>query len=118
MNINKKYLTKGSIWLVNLDPVVGREQAKKRPCLIVSTNTFNDSKYDLVCVLPITSKFRDLWWFVELQTAESGLPIISYVICNQVRTVSVERLLGKPFGIVSDKSLNQVTQRLKILLDL
>ena len=38
----------GEVWLVDLNPTRGQEQAGKRPVLVVSTNGFNKSPADLV----------------------------------------------------------------------
>lgn len=49
-------IARGEIWLVDLNPVRGHEQAGKRPCLIISVDLFNQGTSGLVVVLPITSK--------------------------------------------------------------
>ena len=53
---------KWTIWLANLDPVVGSEQGKTRPVIIVSENQINEV-LSVVNVLPITSrkKNRDIY---------------------------------------------------------
>ena len=83
---------RGQIWWVNLDPVVGHEQAKKRPCIVISDNIFNTGSSGLVVIIPITSKFKKLSWLVKIEPPEGGLHIISYVLCHQIRTVSLKRL--------------------------
>ena len=47
-----KKVLRGEIWFVDLNPVVEHEQAKKRPCLIVSSDKFNQSAADLVVIVP------------------------------------------------------------------
>ena len=44
-----------SIWLVNLDPVVGSEQGRTRPVLVISDSALNDI-LPVVNVIPITSR--------------------------------------------------------------
>lgn len=51
---------RGEVWLATLDPTVGREQAGTRPALIVSDDLFNQSHAELVVVLPITSKSKNV----------------------------------------------------------
>lgn len=117
--INKNQLIRGSIWLIDLNPTKGREQSKIRPCLIISTNSFNFGPSDLVVILPITSTERKLWWFIEIEPNESGLTKKSYIICNQIRTISIERLKNnEPCGYLNQNTLYQVEERIKILLDL
>lgn len=113
--INFKKLTRGSIWLVNLDPTVGHEQAKRRPCVVVSADTYNHGCAGLVIVMPITSKKRELYWHIPICSAESGLEKESYIICDQVRNLSVQRFSPKPLGFVTDYTLEQIEERLKVL---
>jgi mRNA-degrading endonuclease toxin of MazEF toxin-antitoxin module len=50
---------RGEIWEVDLDPRKGREQAGVRPCLVVSTDGLNRSKFGTVIVCPITRTHRE-----------------------------------------------------------
>lgn len=113
--INPKNLIRGSIWLVDLDPVIGHEQAKKRPCIVMSANAYNQGPAGLAVIMPITSRFRELYWQVPISTAETDLDKKSYIICDQVRNVSLQRFASKCLGFVSDYTLQQVEERLKVL---
>ncbi|MCF7899606.1 type II toxin-antitoxin system PemK/MazF family toxin, partial [Candidatus Babeliales bacterium] len=97
--INYNNLIRGSVWLVNLDPTVGHEQAKKRPCVIVSADRYNRSFAGLVLIMPITSQKRELYWYVSLTPPEGGLDKKSYIICDQVRSVSVQRFYSNMLGL-------------------
>lgn len=116
--MNNLRLSRGDIWLVDLDPVVEREQAKKRPCLIISLNTYNYSAAELAVILPLTSQFHALSWLVPIEPPEGGLKKRSYIITDQLRSVSFERFSGDRLGCVSPKILEQVDMRLQILLNL
>jgi mRNA interferase MazF len=59
-------ITRGEIWLVDLNPVRGHEQAGKRPCLIVSVDLFNQGASGLAVVLPITSKKKGIPFHVAI----------------------------------------------------
>lgn len=107
---------RGDIWYVDLDPTRGHEQAKKRPCLVISADTYNKGKTELAVVLPITSRYRPLSWLVEIHPPESGLNKVSYVICNQIRTVSLDRFDEIPIGKISENTFPKIEQRLKMLL--
>lgn len=50
---------RGEIWEVDLDPRKGREQQGVRPCLIVSTDGLNRSRFGTVIVCPITTTYRE-----------------------------------------------------------
>jgi len=113
--INPKNLIRGSVWLIDLDPTIGHEQAKKRPCLVISANTYNQGHSGLVVVMPITTKPRELFWYVTIKQFEGGLDQQSYIICDQIRTISLQRFSSKCLGFISDYTLTQIEERLKIL---
>ena len=109
---------RGEIWYINLDPTVGHEQAKKRPCLIVSNNKFNQGGSELIIVVPLTSKLKTNPLHVFLSSQESGLKVDSYILCDQIRTVSQERIHGTSLGIISQAVMRQVEYALKVVLDM
>jgi mRNA interferase MazF len=100
---------------VNLEPVRGHEQGRVRPVLIVSNDIFNHGSVGLVTIVPITTRERPIHAFLRVDPPEGGLPQTSFIICDQVRTISMERL-GKRFGVVSPRTLAEVERRLKFLL--
>ena len=51
---------RGEVWLADLNPTRGREQAGQRPILIFSVNEFHREPAELVVVLPITSTIRPI----------------------------------------------------------
>jgi len=108
---------KGEVWFVQLDPTVEREQAKKRPCLVISANPFNNSKAELVIVIPITSTRRGLSTHVQINPPEGGVVNTSYLMCEQVRSVSVNRFAANSTGRVGAGTLNMIEQILTMLLD-
>ena len=108
---------RGDIWLVDLDPVEGHEQAGRRPALVLSVDAFNASLAGLVTVLPVTSKARALRTRIEVQPPEGGLSIVSYVIGEQPRTISTRRLV-KRFGGVSEETMAKVADVVRMLLGL
>lgn len=108
---------RGEVWLVDLDPTRGREQAGKRPVLVVSANGFNKSPADLVVVLPMTSKDESIPWHVPLPPPEGGTKTQSFIMCEAVRSISHDRLVQR-WGAVTPATLDEVEDRLRILFDL
>jgi mRNA interferase MazF len=108
---------RGEIWMIDLDPTRGREQAGTRPALVVSDDVFNSGPAGLVIVLPITSKARGVRSHVSVRAPEGGLRKPSFIKCEDVRSVAVERL-GKRLGAVSHATMDAVAMRLRILMDL
>lgn len=109
--------SRGEIWLVNLDPTQGREQAGTRPILIISVDGFNHGASELVVGVPVTSKAKGIPLHVEINPPEGGLNVKSYAKCEDVRSISTSRLVKK-FGAVSAQTIEKVEDRLKILLGL
>lgn len=64
---------RGDVWLADLSPVRGHEQAGRRPVLVASVDPFNQSRADLVVVIPITSTLRSIPFHVVVQPPEGGL---------------------------------------------
>lgn len=108
---------RGEVWLVDLNPTKGHEQAGKRPCLIISVDLFNQGASGLIVVLPITSKGKGIPFHVELNPPEGGLKVRSFIKCEDVRSISIERI-EKRWGIVSSATLAAVEDRLRILMGL
>jgi len=106
---------RGEIWLVTLDPTVGREQAGRRPALIASDDLFNQSHAELVVVLPITSKGKGIRSHVPVSPPEGGLSVPSYIKCEDVRSISIQRL-ERRLGKVTARTMNEVESRLRIIL--
>lgn len=108
----KMEINRGEIWLINLDPVIGHEQAGIRPALVISDNSFNHSLANMVIIVPITSKYKGLPTHIEL---EEVLNRKSYVKTEDIRSVSTKRLIRK-IDSADDKIMQLVEQRVKFLL--
>ncbi|MBC7343343.1 MAG: type II toxin-antitoxin system PemK/MazF family toxin [Clostridia bacterium] len=106
---------RGEVWLVDLDPVGGSEQAGRRPGLVVSVDLFNRGPADLVVVIPLTTREKGIPWHVAVEPPEGGLKEKSFIKCEDLRSVAKERLLSR-LGAVSAETLAAVEDRLRILL--
>lgn len=108
---------RGEVWRAGLDPSRGHEQGGTRPVLVVSDDAFNSSASGMCVVLPITSRDKKIPWHVELVPSEGGLTMKSYIKCEDVRAVSVERLQEK-LGEIKSQKMEDVEYRLRVLLNL
>ena len=108
---------RGEVWFVNLDPTKGREQAGRRPALVLSVDQFNHGPAELVVIIPITSKAKGIPLHVAVAPPEGGLTQSSFIKCEDVRSVSKERLLSR-LGTVTAPTLAAVENRIKLLLGL
>jgi mRNA interferase MazF len=98
---------RGEIWLVALDPTVGSEIKKSRPCVIISPAELNDHLHTVI-VAPMTSKgFPAPFRIPVTHAAKKGL-----IVLDQIRTVDKIRLI-KRSGVVSTKILSNVLATLQ-----
>lgn len=109
--------SRGEIWSVNLSPIKGHEQGGRRPCFVISVNLFNHGPAGLVVVLPITTKNKNIPFHVDVVPPEGGVKIKSYIKCEDIRSVSLERL-SEYWGNVSLKTIAAIEDRIRILLGL
>lgn len=83
-------VSKWDIWLADLDPVIGSEQGKTRPVLIISNEDVN-KLLNIVNVLPITSKKDERINIypneVFIESGKYGLSKDSIILCQQIRTI-------------------------------
>jgi mRNA interferase MazF len=108
---------RGEVWLVDFGEPVGREQSGRRPAVVVSADALNESRAGVVVVLPITTTYRDLPSHVEIDRGGSGLDEVSYAKCEDVKSVSEQRLTTR-LGIVGEEVMFQAARALRFLLDL
>ncbi|THH34934.1 type II toxin-antitoxin system PemK/MazF family toxin [Neolewinella litorea] len=112
-------MKRGEIWLINLDPTIGAEIAKKRPALIVSANGVG--KLPLRIVAPITNwkeHYRLVPWMVPLPGDDrTGLEKASSADCFQVRSISEKRMIRR-IGEVTEEQLVHATDGLRAVLGL
>ena len=100
-------MKRGDVWLVNLDPTVGSEIKKARPCVIVSPGELNEHLRTVI-VAPMTSKgFAAPFRVPVTHTGTKGL-----ILLDQVRTVDKVHL-AKRLGAVSAKTLTLTLTRLQ-----
>lgn len=112
MNINR-----GEIWLIDFNPTIGREQSGIRPALILSVNEFNNSMATKVVALPLTSKNKGIPLDIELLPPDGGVKKVSYIKCEDLRSLSKNRLLEQ-WGIISESKMEEVENKVKLLLGL
>lgn len=111
---------KWSVFLADLNPVLGSEQQGKRPVLVVSDETFNGCM-PVVTILPITSRKpgRRIYPNEALLSRHSGgLDSESIVLAHQIRTISKERLITQ-LGTIDDAALqNSIAEAMRVHLNL
>ena len=99
----------GEIWLFDPDPIIGNEIGKKiRPCLIVSSNSWNKIRSGLVIIVPLTSVDKNILTHVKIDPPEGGLKTQSFALCEQIRSISKERLKKRIGQVKSHSVMNEI----------
>ena len=111
-------LRPGDVWLADLNPVVGSEQAGRRPAIIVSGPLHLSLPHAVVFVGPVTSRDRGLRHQIAITSPASGLSKLpSFARPEDTRAVSHERL-DRRIGAVGPAELTAVRRVLRAFLDL
>ena len=97
------------VYLVNLDPTIGFEIKKTRPCLIISPNEMN-RHIGTVIVAPMTTKGRNYPTRVQCTFQEKK----GQVVLDQIRAIDKKRLVKK-FGTINSKTQDSVLNILQEL---
>jgi len=106
---------RGDVWLAHLDPTLGREQAGRRPVLVVSANAYNRGTSELIIALPVTSTLRSIPIHVRVRPPEGGLRVESTVLCDQIRALASRRFVHR-LGRVTAGTMDAIEERLRELL--
>lgn len=105
-------IRRGAVFLVSLDPVIGSEVGKTRPAVVVQNDLANRTS-PTITILPISSSKDRIFPFqVRIPAGEGGLSRDSKVLCEQIRTVSKQRLL-EPLGQLSPERLGEIRAALE-----
>ena len=113
-------IERGQIFLVDLNPVQGREQAGRRPVLVLSVNAIN--RLPLVATVVIGTKgenvARNYPTNVRISSAESGLPMETVFLCFQLRSLDPARFAHPLAGKISGVTLNKIETAVRYCLGL
>ena len=100
---------RGEIWLADLNPIRGSEQAGVRPVLIFQSDTINRFTTTVLAAIPFTTNLRraSLPSCVRISKDEGGLTNDSVALCHQLRALDRTRLQRK-LGIVRQDTLSAI----------
>ena len=106
------------IFLANLDPIIGSEQGKIRPVLVISDEQINQI-LPVVNVIPITSRKPNRFIYpneVLIPANSFGIINESIILCYQIRTLD-KSILTKQIGIIDDIEIqDEIISTLKFQL--
>ena len=107
MAVTRAALARGDVHLVGLDPTLGSEIKKTRPCLIVSPDELNQHLRTVI-VAPLTTGGQAYPWRVACRFQNRS----GFVALDQLRTVDSERLV-KRLGRLSAATTTEVLDTLQ-----
>lgn len=100
------------MWL-RFDPQAGREQAGRRPAVVVSPRAYN-SKVGLALACPITSRSKGYPFEVELSV---GAKLEGVILCDQIKSLDWMARSATRIGRVSRDVMERVTALVLALVD-
>ena len=107
-------ILRGKIRWADLNPGRGREQAGRRPVLILSHDVFNE-RSGTVIALAMTSQEPRAGFPLTLESQATGLAKRSWIKISQIRTLSTDRI-GRPLARASEEELARVLNGLNEIL--
>ena len=108
---------RGEVWLVDFDPTVGSEVAKRRPAVVVGVDSIG--RLPLRIVVPVTDwkdRYDALVWFTRLApTAGNGLSKVSGADAFQVKSLSINRCRRR-LGRVNPGQLTSIVEAIALCI--
>ena len=111
--------SRGMVVEVGLDPVIGHEQGRSRPCVVVQ-NDIGNRYASTTVIVPLTHAANIATpspIYVLIPKGDGGTTKDSYALCDQIRTVDMRRCRGI-YGTLSPATMQQIDQALLISLGL
>lgn len=110
---------RGMVVEVSLDPVIGHEQGRTRPCIVVQNDIGNRFATTTI-VVPMTAASHIKGQspiYVLIRKGDGGATKDSYALCDQIRTVD-QRRFGSVFGALDPETMSRIDAALLISLGL
>jgi mRNA interferase MazF len=95
------------VFLIALDPTIGHEIKKTRPCVIISPDEMNDN-IGTVIITPMTTKSHNYPSRIEIKFMKKD----GWIILDQIRCIDKSRLVKK-LGSIGDKEIKKVKETMK-----
>jgi len=103
-----KNINRFEIWLINLDPTVGKEIQKTRPCVIIAPNEMKALHTTIIA--PLTSKGFNFPVRIKINFQDKD----GLILLDQIRAVDKQRLIKK-LGVLDNKKSKEVS---RVLVDM
>ncbi len=110
---------RGMVVEVNLEPVIGHEQGRSRPCVVIQ-NDIGNRYSSTTIVAPLTDAEHIQTpspIYILVKKGDGGTTKDSYVLCDQIRTVD-QRRFRRVYGTLSPPAMMAVDHALRVSLGL
>ncbi|MFC2172486.1 type II toxin-antitoxin system PemK/MazF family toxin [Acidobacteriota bacterium] len=107
-------ILRGDVFWADLNPVRGREQAGKRPIVVISHDVFNERSGTVIAMV-ITSQPQRAGFPLTYEVQSIKLPKQSWVKISQIRTLSTQRL-SKKIGRISPEEVETLIEGLNEII--
>ena len=119
-------IKRGGIYLVNLNPIKGREQAGRRPVIVISSDAINKQPLVVSVVVGTDARNvpRDYSTNVRVPSVETGLPKDTIFLCFQIRSLDPKRFYDPKtkqpqlIGTMPPHRMKEVVEALKLVLEI
>lgn len=116
--MNTRKISRGDVWLVDFEPVKGSEISKKRPAIVVSSDTLGALPVHIVVPLTDWKEYftRNLWHVKIVNDSVNGLSKVSAADALQIRTVSDQRFIKK-LGMVTAATIEEIVTAIAAVIE-
>jgi mRNA interferase MazF len=110
MGMVKMDILQYNIYLVNLDPTIGHEIKKTRPCLVISPDEMNRN-IETVIIAPMTTKSHKYPTRIPVTLFNKK----GWIVLDQIRTIDSRRIIKKT-GKINNETIIQVKNTIREML--
>ena len=109
---------RGTIYLAKLYPSKGSEPGKTRPVLILQTNMLNHIGHTTIITVPLTTKLIEGAYPLRYPIKKrEDLLQDSELLCDQIRSIDVRRLLPEKLATLTMKEMVEIEQQIQAILE-
>ena len=98
------------VYLINLDPTVGHEIQKTRPCIVISPDEMNENIKTII-IAPMTTKSHKYPTRISLHFQKQK----GFIVLDQIRTIDKKRII-KELGKINNKIVSEIKSVLQEML--
>ena len=113
-------ISRGQIYFASLDPIQGREQAGRRPVLVISSDAINRQPLVVAVIVGTDAANikREYPTNIRVTAVESGLPRDTVFLAFQLRSLDHSRFAGPAVGTLSPTRMAEIAGALRLTLEL